>query len=129
MESPEQPRFATFEEFWPFYVKAHVNKWNRRLHFAGTTLAVGSAALGVVTLNPSLVLIAPVLGYGPAWIGHFLVEGNRPATFHWPVWSLKADFVMWSKMLDGTMDAEVERVLAGDAAVARSVDLGHAAPN
>jgi hypothetical protein len=115
MESTELPRFETFEEFWPFYVKQHANKWNRRLHFAGTSLAVASAGLGVLTLRPSLVLLAPVLGYGPAWIGHFVVEGNKPATFHWPAWSLKADFIMWSKMLAGTMDAEVERVLAADA--------------
>ncbi|HMR09945.1 MAG TPA: DUF962 domain-containing protein, partial [Polyangiaceae bacterium] len=36
---------------------------------------------------------------------------NRPATFTYPKWSLMADFVMWGKMLAGTMDAEVEQIL------------------
>jgi hypothetical protein len=110
-----EQRIASFEEFWPFYVKAHASKWNRRLHFAGTTAAMAVAGLSAVTLRPSLLLLAPVVGYGPAWFGHFVIEGNKPATFGYPAWSLKADFVMWSKMLAGTMDAEVARVLAADA--------------
>jgi hypothetical protein len=121
---------ASFEEFWPHYVRAHSKKWNRRLHFAGTTAALAVAGLGVVTWRPSLLLLAPVVGYGPAWIGHFLVEGNVPATFGHPLWSLKADLIMWAKMIEGSMDAEVERVLAESAQqpspdaveVARAVD-------
>jgi hypothetical protein len=110
-----EQRIATFEDFWPFYVRAHASKWNRRLHFAGTTAAVAVVGLSAVTLRPSLLLLAPAVGYGPAWFGHFVIEGNKPATFGYPAWSLKADFVMWSKMLAGTMDAEVARVLAADA--------------
>lgn len=133
-----EQRIASFEEFWPFYVKAHASKWNRRLHFAGTTAAMAVAGLSAVTLRPSLLLLAPVVGYGPAWFGHFVIEGNKPATFGYPAWSLKADFVMWSKMLAGTMDAEVARVLAADAEraadrvaadAARAVDDGEVAPD
>jgi hypothetical protein len=79
-------RFQSFEEFWPFYVLEHQNKTNRLLHFLGL-----------------------VVGYGPAWIGHFIVEGNRPATFKYPLWSLLGDFRMWGKTLRGTMNREVER--------------------
>ena len=105
----------TFEEFWPYYVRAHSDKGNRRLHFIGTSAALALAAGGFLLRKPSMLILAPVVGYGCAWIGHFFVEGNVPATFGHPLWSLKADFVMWSKMLDGSMDAEVERVLAPDA--------------
>jgi hypothetical protein len=129
-------RIASFEEFWPVYVRAHANKWNRRLHFAGTTAAVVTAGLGLLTLRPSLLLLAPVVGYGPAWIGHYFVEGNRPATFDYPRWSLQADFVMWAKMLQGTMDAEVERAMAttetdhaDTPSEAPTVDFGQAAAN
>jgi hypothetical protein len=110
-----EQRIASFEEFWPFYVKAHASKWNRRLHFAGTTAAMAVVGVSAITLRPSLLLLAPVVGYGPAWFGHFVIEGNKPATFGYPTWSLKADLVMWSKMLAGTMDAEVARVLGADA--------------
>lgn len=114
----------TFEEFWPFYVREHSNKLTRKLHFIGTTLALGCAAAALVTRRRWLLLAAPVVGYGPAWISHFFVEKNRPATFKHPLWSLRADFVMWMKMIDGTMDAEVDRVLENErASVFEDVDI------
>ena len=101
----------TFQEFWPYYVKAHSKKGTRRLHFVGTTSAMAIAAAGLLLRRPSLLLLSPVVGYGFAWFGHFFIEGNKPATFGHPLWSLQADFIMWKKILDGTMDAEVERVM------------------
>jgi len=108
----------TFEDFWPFYVREHSNETNRMLHFLGTSLAMGSVVAGVVTGKKAFFAAAPLLGYGFAWIGHFVVEGNRPATFKHPLWSLRGDFVMWSKILRGTMAAEVERAHQNEAAAA-----------
>jgi hypothetical protein len=105
-----EKHFGSFAEFWPHYVRAHSNKTNRQLHFLGITLAVACAAGGVFTRRPLLVLAAPIVGYGLSWVGHYVFEKNTPATFEHPVWSLKADFVMWTKIANGTMDAEVERV-------------------
>ena len=62
--------------------------------------------------KPALLPLALVAGYGAAWVGHFLVEKNRPATFQHPLWSLRGDFRMWGKMIRGTMDREVERQTA-----------------
>ncbi len=104
-------RYQSFEEFWPFYVREHSKRLTRRLHFVGTSVALGCAAGAVLTRQKWLLLVAPLAGYGPAWFSHFFVEHNRPATFKYPAWSLMADLVMWKKMLDGTMDAEVERIL------------------
>ncbi len=103
----DDPR--TFSQFWPGYVRAHASPLNRKLHFVGTTAALACVAAAAVTRKRWLLALAPVVGYGPAWFGHFVVEGNRPATFGHPLWSLAADFVMWGKTLAGTMDAEVER--------------------
>jgi hypothetical protein len=105
----EQPEMHSFEEFWPFYVSEHSHPANRALHFMGSTLAMGSIAAGLLTRRPGFFLAAPLLGYGFAWVGHFLVEGNRPATFKYPVWSLRGDAVMWWKTVTGTMDVEIER--------------------
>jgi hypothetical protein len=101
-------RLKTFEEFWPFYVSQHSRPSTRALHFAGTTMVLGSLAAGAA-LAPALALAAPVLGYGPAWIGHFFFERNRPATFTYPLWSLRGDLRMYWLMVTGRMGREVER--------------------
>ena len=98
---------ATFEEFWPYYVSQHQNRTSRRLHFAGTTLAMG--CLAVAPWAPAALLAAPVCGYGFAWVGHFLVEGNRPATFGHPLWSLYSDFRMLALWGAGCLQSELEK--------------------
>jgi len=116
----EERDFRSFEEFWPFYVKEHSKKATRILHFVGTTAAGACVLGGLLTKRRWLLAVAPVAGYGPAWFSHFFIEKNRPATFKHPVWSLRADGVMWWKTLTRTMDAEVERVLAEDRAKAET---------
>jgi hypothetical protein len=107
-----EDRFKSFEEFWPFYVREHSKKSTRVLHFIGTTAAVVTAGYALLARKPALIPVALVSGYGPAWFSHFFIEKNRPATFKYPLWSLLADFKMWGKIAGGTMDAEVERVMA-----------------
>lgn len=105
------PEPQSFEEFWPYYVSQHRNATSRKLHFVGTSLAIGCVA--VAPLFPPALLAAPVVGYGMAWIGHFGFEKNKPASWasakHF-AWSLRGDLRMWRLMIAGDMDAEVERV-------------------
>lgn len=108
---PEQS-YASFEEFWPSYVRAHASKLNRWLHFVGTSGALACTVAAGVTKRRWLLGLAPVVGYGFAWVGHFAVEKNRPATFSHPLWSLRGDALMWWMTLRGSMDAEVARFTA-----------------
>ena len=126
-----EKRIESFDEFWPFYVREHSKKLTRQMHFVGTSLAVACVAGALVGRKHSLVPAVPFAGYGPAWVSHFFIEKNRPASFNHPLWSLQADFVMWGKMLAGTMDAEVERVLAqnGHAHVEETELRPNVAPN
>ena len=45
-------RYASFGEFYPFYLTEHVNPVSRRLHVAGTGLVIAILAAAVLTLNP-----------------------------------------------------------------------------
>ncbi len=105
-------RLPSFEAFWPFYLGEHARPLTRWLHFAGTTAVVIAAGVAVASGSPKLLAVTPLLGYGPAWVAHFFVEKNRPATFTYPAWSLAADFKMWGQMLQGrlwTEDLSAER--------------------
>ena len=99
----------TFDDFWPFYVGEHRLPLNRMLHCVGTLTGVLIVLSAVASLDPLLFLAAPLAGYGSAWVGHFILEKNRPATFSHPFWSFRGDFKMCGLMLMGRMDSEVER--------------------
>ena len=100
MNSPAQ-RFSSFRDFYPYYLSEHADRTCRRLHFAGTTLVIAIVATAIATGSASWLLLAPLAGYGFAWIGHFVYEKNRPATFKYPFYSLWGDFVMYKDMLTG----------------------------
>ena len=54
------------------------------------------------------MLLIPFCGYGFAWVGHFFIEKNRPATFTYPLYSLGSDFVMFWHMLTGQIGKKLE---------------------
>lgn len=101
---------STFDEFWPFYLGQHRKPGTRALHFAGSTLGLLLLASAAARRRPSLLLWGLAAGYGLAWIGHFLVEKNRPATFRYPFWSLRGDWKMWALMCRGRMGEEAARL-------------------
>ena len=101
----------SFEEFWPFYLREHSRPRTRTLHYAGTTLVLAIAVFAAVTGHRAWLLAIPIAGYGFAWIAHFTVEKNRPATFTYPLWSLAADFRMWWLWLTGRLESELETAL------------------
>ena len=85
----------------------------RGLHYLGTVLAVLALAAAVLLRQPLVLLLAPLLGYGCAWLGHGLVERNRPATFGHPGWSLLGDCRMLALALAGRLAGELERYASG----------------
>lgn len=96
-----QDRFQRFADFYPFYLSEHRDRMCRRLHFVGTALVIVVVALALVSANPWWLAAAPIAGYGFAWIGHFVFEKNRPATFQYPWFSLLGDFAMFRDILIG----------------------------
>jgi hypothetical protein len=90
-----------FREFYVFYLGEHSDRRCRRMHFAGSCVVLGVIALAVFSGNASWLWLAPVAGYGFAWIGHYVFEKNRPATFSHPLYSLAGDWVMFWQILRG----------------------------
>jgi hypothetical protein len=100
--APAKREFASFAEFYPYYLGEHSNIICRRLHYVGSALIlvlVGIVAAGL--LAPWWLFGIPVIGYGFAWVGHFFFEHNKPATFSHPFYSLLGDWVMFKDMLTG----------------------------
>ena len=158
MKSTE--RFASFGQFWPYYIGEHRHPLCRAMHFVGTggfiallifsltdtpfrmgvcliggllvaflarriesKRRAGLEAISIALLwaigNPWVVL-GILWAYGWAWVGHFRVEHNRPATFQYPLWSLFGDFKMVAAMLSG-------RLWTGDPMENGSVTMTHSA--
>jgi len=101
-------RFKSFTDFWPYYVCEHSAPLTRTLHFIGTSTIIPLLLLSWY-FSPWFLLAVPFCAYGFAWIAHFFVEHNRPATFAYPAWSLLGDFRMFALMCLGRMEREVER--------------------
>ena len=98
MNNSSQKQFASFKEFYPFYLSEHSNDTNRRLHFVGTSGVIVLMGMVLLSQRWGLLWAIPALGYF-AWAGHFVFEKNRPATFQHPIYSLICDFVMWRDIL------------------------------
>jgi hypothetical protein len=96
-------QFKSFSEFWPYYLSEHSRSATRLLHYigslAGIAVIVALVAMGRWYLFP----LGFVPGYAMAWIGHFFVEKNRPATFTYPLWSFMGDWKMLALMLTGRL--------------------------
>lgn len=97
--------FKSFSDFYPFYLREHANLMCRKLHFIGTCGVIALLLLFFFTGNLMILAILPVIGYGFAWVGHFMFEKNRPATFKHPFYSLLGDFRMFWDILTGKVTA------------------------
>jgi hypothetical protein len=104
-----QRKYNSFTEFWPHYVAEHSKPRTRLLHLIGTTVALACLVFFIVVGRWWLFPLALIPGYGAAWVGHFLIEKNKPATFQYPLWSFMGDYKMIWMMLTGRMAAEIER--------------------
>jgi hypothetical protein len=105
----EEKRITSFAEFWPFYMSQHQDRHCRALHYGGSLVSLGFLLGGIVSGQGLWCLAAIPAGYGPAWIGHFVVEKNRPATFQYPFYSLLADYVMLFRFLTGRLGPHITR--------------------
>lgn len=103
-----EKKYKTFWSFYPYYLTEHADSSNRRLHFIGTALLIACLITGIITGKWWWFAAIPVVGYGFAWVGHFFIEKNKPATFTYPLYSLASDFVMFWHTLTGQIGRRLE---------------------
>ncbi|MFN4275513.1 MAG: Mpo1-like protein [Ferrovibrio sp.] len=116
-------RIQTYAEFWPFYLREHARPVTRAWHYLGTSIGLACLVTAIATGNLYWLLGGLVSGYGPAWVGHFFFEKNKPASFRYPLWSFVSDFRMYFAFLGGSLGRELAKAgvaaPATDAAAAR----------
>jgi hypothetical protein len=103
-----EPRFTNYEEFFTFYLHEHSDPRNRWMHAVGTLLAIAVVVIAVAAGHPWFALLWPLVAYSFAWTGHFLMEGNKPATFGHPFWSFISDFRMLWLMVTGRIKVRLQ---------------------
>ncbi|HXD93731.1 MAG TPA: DUF962 domain-containing protein [Bacteroidia bacterium] len=93
--------YKTFEEFYPYYLNEHRQVGTRVTHFIGTSLFFSLTITAIIKGNAQFLLASVISAYFFAWIGHFFIEKNKPATFKYPWMSLKGDFKLYFEILLG----------------------------
>ena len=94
-------QYQSFKSFYPFYLSQHKNITCRRLHFLGSSLVLFTLSYSIISQDFIYLWLLPIIGYGFAWLGHFIFEKNKPATFSYPLYSLMGDWVMYKDILIG----------------------------
>jgi hypothetical protein len=101
MTGEKSKAFRSFSEFYHFYLSEHSDPVNRRLHFFGCLAVILVIFYSVFTQVWLALILAPLVGYGLAWIGHLFIEKNKPATFKYPIYSLLSDWKMFLDIITG----------------------------
>ncbi len=97
----EKQEFNSLTDFYTFYLSEHADVTNRRLHFLGTSCALLLLVIALISQQWLYLLLAFVSAYGFAWLGHFIFERNKPATFQYPLRSFMCDFIMYKDIWVG----------------------------
>jgi hypothetical protein len=103
-----EKKYKTFWSFYPYYLTEHSDNTNRLLHFIGTLFLLIALMAGIITGKWWFFALVPVLGYGFAWVGHYFIEKNRPATFTYPLYSLTSDFLMFWHTITGQIGKKMK---------------------
>jgi hypothetical protein len=109
-EENKEKKYETLKEFWPYYLSEHQHPVNRASHFIGSAGALFWLGKSIKARKPSYLLLALLNGYGFAWLGHFFIEKNRPATFKHPLKSFVCDWAMFACILSGKIEQEMKKV-------------------
>lgn len=103
----EQPQFQlpikNYSEFYRFYLTEHRDITSRRLHAVGSSVGIYFFTKAIRQRKLKYVAYGLVSGYACAWVGHFVFEKNKPASFKQPLYSFISDWRMLSDIVRGNL--------------------------
>ena len=102
-DSPMEKKYTSLREFYPYYLSEHSDPRCRLCHFIGSSTVIVLLATLVWMGKAQWIWLCLLAGYGPAWVGHFVFEKNRPATFQYPLYSFLSDWRMMGDMVVGNL--------------------------
>ncbi|OTG81609.1 DUF962 domain-containing protein [Acinetobacter sp. ANC 4648] len=92
-----------YSEFYRFYLTEHRNIMSRRLHAVGSSVGIYFFSKAIRQRQPKYFIYGLVSGYACAWVGHFVFEKNKPASFKQPLYSFISDWRMLSDIVRGNL--------------------------
>ena len=96
-----EKRYTNFKDFYPYYLSEHSHKTTKLLHFIGTSISLYFLFNFFRTFDFVYIILSLLSGYGFAWISHFFIEKNKPATFKYPFYSFVGDHLMFIEIIMG----------------------------
>lgn len=102
-----------YSEFYRFYLTEHRNINSRRLHSLGSAIGLYCIYKTVKQRKPKYLAYGLVAGYACAWVGHFIFEKNKPASFKQPLYSFISDWRMLSDIVRGRLsltDRDLDKI-------------------
>lgn len=109
-EHHPEPEFQlpiqNYHEFYRFYLTEHRNVMSRRLHVVGSSIGLYCVTKAIRYKKAKYVLYGLVAGYACAWMGHFVFEKNKPASFKQPLYSFISDWRMFADVLRGNLSLQ-----------------------
>ncbi|MDF1764267.1 MAG: DUF962 domain-containing protein [Oleibacter sp.] len=105
----DEQKFQRLADFYPYYLSEHRDVRSRVLHYIGSLSALSLLIYILFTASWTWLPLVLVVGYGCAWVGHFFIEKNRPATFSYPFYSLACDWIMLKDACLGTLRGKIPK--------------------
>jgi hypothetical protein len=113
LELEQYPKFElpiqNYSEFYRFYLTEHRNIMSRRLHAAGSSVGIYFFTKAIRQRKAKYFVYGLVSGYACAWVGHFVFEKNKPASFKQPLYSFISDWRMLSDIVRGNLSLKDRR--------------------
>ena len=96
-----EKRYTNFKDFYPYYLSEHSHNTTKLLHFIGTSISLYFLFNFFRTFDFVYIILSLLSGYGFAWVSHFFIEKNKPATFKYPFYSFIGDHLMFLEFIMG----------------------------